>query len=137
MNAPNNYWGTTDINKIKSMIYDNSTDILCLGAITYLPILQEPDPQTPTPTIEPTPTPTASVPTETPTATQTPQQTTSPTNAPFPTTPTYPPFTDEPSTQNASQTNGETLTLVIAVGVIIGICAIYGVGKLKSKKAQS
>jgi hypothetical protein len=136
MIAPNNYWGTTDLNKIKSMIYDNSTDILCQGAITYLPILQELDPKTPTPTIEPTPTPSSSLPTETPTATQTPQQTTSPTNTPYPTfTTTYAPFTDKPSTQNTNQTSGQTLTLVIAVGVIIAIGAILGVGKLKSKKS--
>jgi len=71
------------------------------------------------------------------TATQTPQQTTSPTNTPFPTqTLTNNPFTEKPSTQNINQTNDQTLTLAIAVGVIIAICAIFGVGKLKSKKAQ-
>ncbi|MGD6933184.1 MAG: hypothetical protein ACQCN5_03160 [Candidatus Bathyarchaeia archaeon] len=136
MIAPNNYWGTTDLAVIKSMIYDNSTDITCPAAITYLPILQEPDPQTPTPTIEPTPTPTTSLPNETPTATQTPQQTTSPTNTPFPTlTSTYAPFTDKPSTQNTNQTNGQTLTLAIAVGVIIAICVFLGFGKVRSRKA--
>jgi hypothetical protein len=137
MIAPNNYWGTTDLSKIKSMVYDNATDITCKNAITYLPILQEPDPKTPTPTNEPTPTPTSSLPTETPAATQTPQQTTPPTNTPYPTfTSTYAPFTDKPSTQNTNQTNGQTLTLVIAVGVIIAIGAIFGLGKLKSKKPK-
>jgi len=32
MNAANNYWGTTDLAVIKSMIYDNSTDITCPAA---------------------------------------------------------------------------------------------------------
>lgn len=138
MIAPNNYWGTTDLAVIKTMIYDNSTDILCLGAITYLPILQEPDPKTPTPTIEPipTPTPTPSLPAETPAPTQTPQQTTSPTNTPLTTqTSTNTPFTEKPSTQNTNQTNDQTLTLAIAVGVIIAICVFLGFGKFKSNKS--
>jgi hypothetical protein len=139
MIAPNNYWGTTDLAVIKSMIYDNSTDITCPTAITYLPILQEPDPKTPTPTIEPTPTPTptTSLPVETPAVTQTPQQTAAPTITPFLTLPpTEAPSTEQPVTQHTNQSDGfeQLVTLAIAVSVIIVICVIFGLGKLKSSK---
>lgn len=69
MDARYNYWGTTDLDLIKSMIHDSNTDITCPAAINYLPILQEPDPKTPThpDIIPPTPTPTESLePTATP-----------------------------------------------------------------------
>jgi hypothetical protein len=40
MDARYNYWGTTDLDLIKSMIHDSNTDITCPAAINYLPILQ-------------------------------------------------------------------------------------------------
>jgi hypothetical protein len=47
MKAPENYWGTTDTNKIEEMIYDKSDDITCAGYIEYQPILTSPDPIVP------------------------------------------------------------------------------------------
>jgi len=48
MTATENYWGTNDTNLIDSMIYDKKDDITCADYIQYLPILAEPDPDTPT-----------------------------------------------------------------------------------------
>lgn len=49
MNAVNNYWGTTDISIIDSMIYDETDDLECAGTIPYLPILSAPHADTPDP----------------------------------------------------------------------------------------
>jgi PKD repeat protein len=46
--ATENYWGTTDTKVIDSMIYDKNDDITCAGFIEYLPILNDPYPNTPT-----------------------------------------------------------------------------------------
>jgi hypothetical protein len=48
MEATNNFWNTTDINSIDSMIYDAKDDLLCNNSfIDYIPILEEPHPDTP------------------------------------------------------------------------------------------
>jgi hypothetical protein len=48
MNATENYWGTTDTTVIDSLIYDKNDDISIPNYIEYLPILNEPHPDTPT-----------------------------------------------------------------------------------------
>jgi len=47
MSAPNNYWGTTNTSIIDTKIYDKNDDITCAGFIEYLPLLTEPNPNTP------------------------------------------------------------------------------------------
>jgi hypothetical protein len=47
MIAINNYWNTTDIGIINSMIYDRNDDLTIGGYIEYLPILTQPHPDTP------------------------------------------------------------------------------------------
>jgi len=47
--ATENYWGTLDMNIIDEMIYDRNDDISVEKYIDYLPILSEPDPNTPSP----------------------------------------------------------------------------------------
>jgi len=47
MTAVDNYWNTTDIDIIGSMIYDRSDDLAVSNYIPYLPILNEPHPDTP------------------------------------------------------------------------------------------
>jgi len=49
MLAKNNYWGTTDISVINSMIFDKNDDLNCGSVIEYLPILTVPHPDTPDP----------------------------------------------------------------------------------------
>lgn len=53
MTATENYWGTTDEDIIKSMIYDKNDDMTSAGYIDYLPILSEPDPDTPGTVVKP------------------------------------------------------------------------------------
>jgi hypothetical protein len=43
-----NYWNTTDINVIDSLIFDRNDDIRIMNFIDYLPVLSEPNLQTPT-----------------------------------------------------------------------------------------
>lgn len=50
MSAINNYWGTTDIPTIESMIYDRNDYLGITSYIDYLPILTTADPNTPDPT---------------------------------------------------------------------------------------
>jgi hypothetical protein len=45
--AINNYWNTTNTSIIDSMIYDRNDDLAVKGYIVYVPILTEPDPNTP------------------------------------------------------------------------------------------
>jgi hypothetical protein len=46
--ADHNYWGTTDVSKIESMIFDkNDNYAACASYITYTPILDRPDQNTP------------------------------------------------------------------------------------------
>jgi len=45
--AINNYWNTTNTSIIDSMIYDKNDDLALKGYIVYVPILTEPDPNTP------------------------------------------------------------------------------------------
>jgi hypothetical protein len=47
MLADHNYWDTTDVSKIESMIFDKNDDLGCAGYITYMPILDKPDQNTP------------------------------------------------------------------------------------------
>ena len=47
--ATENYWGTLDTNIIDEMIYDRNDDISVENYIDFLPILSEPDPNTPSP----------------------------------------------------------------------------------------
>jgi hypothetical protein len=47
MTATNNYWGTTDTETVESMIYDSNDDINAAGEIPYMPILEDPHPDTP------------------------------------------------------------------------------------------
>ena len=47
MQAANNYWGTTDVNIINSMIYDKNDSLACYSTINYQPILTTPHPDTP------------------------------------------------------------------------------------------
>jgi hypothetical protein len=47
MTASENYWNTTNTSIIDSMIYDKKDDLGCAGYIVYVPILTEPDPNTP------------------------------------------------------------------------------------------
>jgi hypothetical protein len=53
MMASENYWGTTDEEIINDMIYDKNDDMTSAGYIDYLPILSEPDPNTPGTIIKP------------------------------------------------------------------------------------
>jgi putative cell wall-binding protein len=48
INAQNNYWGTTNTSKIDNVISDKNDDINAVGFVNYLPILTEPDINTPT-----------------------------------------------------------------------------------------
>jgi hypothetical protein len=48
LNAPNNYWGTTNLTTIQSMIYDKTNDVTSGGYVTYQPILTSPAVGTPT-----------------------------------------------------------------------------------------
>jgi hypothetical protein len=48
LNAQNNYWGTTNTSVIDSLINDMKDNIDSPGYVTYLPILTEPDINTPT-----------------------------------------------------------------------------------------
>jgi len=45
--APNNYWGTTDEEVIKKMIFDLNDDPALTDIIEYMPFLTEPHPDTP------------------------------------------------------------------------------------------
>ena len=45
--AANNYWGTTDLSVINSMVYDRNVDLGTAGYIDYNPILMEPHSGTP------------------------------------------------------------------------------------------
>lgn len=47
MIGTNNFWGTTDNSTVEQMIYDSNDDIQSAGEIPYMPILEEPDPETP------------------------------------------------------------------------------------------
>ena len=47
VDAPNNYWGTTDEEEIKKMIWDMNDDPALLHAIEFRPFLTEPHPDTP------------------------------------------------------------------------------------------
>jgi hypothetical protein len=49
MIATENYWGTQDTEAIDQFIYDRNDDITCAGYIDYLPILTQPDADTPRP----------------------------------------------------------------------------------------
>lgn len=49
LEAPNNYWGTTDTATIEEMIFDANDDINSAAVIDYLPILTVPDSLTPAP----------------------------------------------------------------------------------------
>jgi hypothetical protein len=49
LEAPNNYWGTTDTGMIDQMIFDANDDISSADVINYLPILSAPDALTPVP----------------------------------------------------------------------------------------
>ena len=48
MSASYNYWGTTDMDTIEDMIYDENDDIESAGEIPFTPILEEPHSDTPT-----------------------------------------------------------------------------------------
>lgn len=48
MYAVNNYWNTTNLSVIESMIYDKNDDLSCADYIEFEPILTEPHPDTPT-----------------------------------------------------------------------------------------
>ncbi|MDP7114095.1 MAG: hypothetical protein QGH45_19140, partial [Myxococcota bacterium] len=50
MTATDNYWNTTDVATIESMIYDQNDDLACAAAIPYTPYLTAPDAATPDPT---------------------------------------------------------------------------------------
>jgi hypothetical protein len=50
MSATDNYWNTTDVATIESMIYDQNDDLACADAIPYSPYLAGPDGATPDPT---------------------------------------------------------------------------------------
>jgi len=47
--AADNFWNTTDLNIIDSMIYDRNDDLGIITIINYLPFLTEPHPDTPPP----------------------------------------------------------------------------------------
>ena len=49
MDAPGNWWGTTDESVIRSMIFDNTDDLAAAGAIEFRPYLTAPHPATPVP----------------------------------------------------------------------------------------
>jgi hypothetical protein len=48
MTATSNYWGTTDLSVIESMVLDKADDLSREGYIEYAPILTAPHPDTPT-----------------------------------------------------------------------------------------
>jgi hypothetical protein len=48
MTATSNYWGTTDLSVIESMVLDKADDLSRAGYIEYAPILTAPHPDTPT-----------------------------------------------------------------------------------------
>jgi hypothetical protein len=47
LNAPNNFWNTTNTKIIDAMIFDKTDDITSAGFVTYLPILLTPSTETP------------------------------------------------------------------------------------------
>jgi len=106
MDASQNYWGTTNITDIDFMIYDKNDDPSCSSGINYLPILDNPDPQTPVaPTPTPTPSPTLEVtplptplPSISPDPSISPSPTTEPTTSPTPSSSPINSSTPEPTT---------------------------------------
>jgi hypothetical protein len=57
LNATYNWWGTTDTDSISQSIYDFE-DNFNLGSVTFVPFLNEPNPEAPEIPTSPTPTPT-------------------------------------------------------------------------------
>ena len=47
LTMPNNYWGTTDLNKIGEMIFDKNDDLSSNDYVNFQPILTQPHPATP------------------------------------------------------------------------------------------
>lgn len=47
MTATGNFWGTTDQSQVQARIYDKADDLSSAGYVTVLPLLNQPDPQTP------------------------------------------------------------------------------------------
>jgi hypothetical protein len=47
MIGTNNFWDTTDESTVQEMIYDSNDDIESAGEISYTPILEDPDSETP------------------------------------------------------------------------------------------
>jgi hypothetical protein len=75
VDAPNNWWGTSDEQAIKQTFYDFNEDFN-LGKVNFVPFLTEPNPNAPAkPMPTPTPSPTSSLsPTLSPNPTPTPNQ---------------------------------------------------------------
>jgi hypothetical protein len=106
MDASQNYWGTSDIAIIESMIYDKNDDAACSSFINYLPILDAPDPAAP---VAPTPTPFPSLtpdPTDTPAPTPNPSTTPEPSSSPSPSS--GPNATPTPSSSPDSSSTSES-----------------------------
>ena len=114
IDAQNNYWGTTDTSIIDNLIYDENDDVTISGAVNYLPILTEPDANTP---VAPDPTPTPS-----PTA----QPTTNPTSNPT-TAPTTEPTASTSPTPTPSVPELPTLIIVIALLIMASVSVIIKV----------
>jgi hypothetical protein len=121
INAPNNWWGTTDTQAIAQTIYDKKYDSN-LGTVNIIPFLNEPNPQAPTvlssnpsPTPAPTPTPN-STPIPTPTPTPIPNASPTPTPNPTPTpSPHSSPSTNPTPTVLLTQSPTSTLNPTPAV----------------------
>jgi hypothetical protein len=114
IDAANNWWGTTDDNKISQSIYDSRNDS-SLGTVTYDPFLTVLNPNaTPDSSASST---TIPVPTATPTPTSTPSVSPSPkaTSSPEP-TPTSKPVLSQETLQDGQ------LETIIFMGVTLIVC---------------
>ena len=120
VNAPYNWWGTTDTQAISQTIYDYYDDFN-VGAVTYYPFLTLPNPFAPVygqpPIITPTPTPTLT-PTPNFNSTPAPQYTPTPAPIPTPTTNTTSTPTTTPTPTQTPQ-NQSTLLATTDQGAII------------------
>ena len=134
IDAPNNWWGTTDIPTINQTIYDSKVD-RTLGTIIFVPFLTQPSPTapaipattpivTPIPTISATPQPTETIPIETP----------SPTIFQYSQTFIY--QVGSLFNLNTIVTGISVLFLLVWIIVILGYGVKKGISKIKSSKKE-
>ena len=145
INAPDNWWGTTDASAINQTIWDHKNDPINLGTLNFIPyldvqtplapaipsaiIIPEP-PATPTPTPSPTPTPT-----ETPTTTPTPDVTPTPNPTPTPSPTVTPTETPEESPDQFDIADISSIA-VIVVAILIALVIIVFINKKYGKQTS-